>query len=113
MKHFCNNNNLTKEEKWAKIVGTTSYGNLPEYKVNEHVGHCYAPCPYSTQATDLKTRHLLNISISGTLPVKVPHIDSNGVEYFMETTYLGGWGYLCTYSGCPYLLDTGSNYFYR
>lgn len=88
-------------------------GNFPQYKVNNHTGKCFAKCPYSTQAEDLRTRHMLGISISGTLPNKVLHIDANGREYFMKTDHRGAWGYTCTFSGCPYLLETGQPYFYR
>lgn len=113
MRAFCDDDDLTKEEKWAKNVGTTSYGNLPEYKCNEHEGHSYAPCPYSTQATDKRTRHLLGISTSGTLPTKVSHVDGDGRIYYMKTFRSGGWGYECTYSGCPYLLSEGKPYFFK
>ena len=88
-------------------------GNFPEYLVNGHVGKCYAPCPYDIEATDIRTRHLLDISISGTLPTKVAHIGDDSKHYYMKVTNAGGaWGYQCTYSGCPYLLDTGQPFLY-
>ncbi len=109
---ICNNGSLTDQEKWHKIVGTDSYGNLPEHKVSQHEGHCYAKCPYSTQSTDLRTRMLLNLAVVDALPAKVLHEDENGKEYFMKTDIQGSWGYTCTFSGCPHLLDEGFNYFY-
>lgn len=112
MRIYCDDE-LTPQEIWKKSFGTESYGNLPEYKVNQHEGHCYAPCPYSTQATDMRTRHMLGITTSGTLPTKVLHMDENSREYFMKTSNGGGWGYECTYSGCPHLIDEGRPYFYK
>jgi len=89
-------------------------GNFPEYKVNDHVGKCYSPCPYDISATDIRTRHLLNITMSGTLPLKVAHIGDDNKHYYMKMISAGGfWGWECTYSGCPYLLDTGEHYFTR
>ncbi len=111
--HFCEDDNLTDQEKWHKIVGTDHYGNLPEHKKHQHDGHCWAPCPYSTQATDMKTRHLLGLTSSGILPSKVLHVDENGREYFMKTSHSGDWGFTCTYSGCGFLLANNRPYFYR
>lgn len=87
-------------------------GNFPEYKVNEHVGKCYAPCPFDIEASDIRTRHLLDISVSGTLPIKTAHIGVDDKHYYMKMVNLGGaWGWECTFSGCNYLLDTGNVYF--
>jgi len=88
-------------------------GNFPEYLVNNHVGKCYAPCPFDTEASDMRTRHLLNIPFSGTLPLKTPHIGDDNKHYYMKITHSGDWGYVCTYSGCSYLLDYGIPYFCR
>ena len=88
-------------------------GNFPEYKVNDHVGHCYAICPYDTRCPDLRTRHMLGITPSGILPTRVTHIGTDGKDYFMKTTHSGDWGFECTFSGCVYKLDTGQSYFYR
>ena len=109
---ICDDPNLTPQEKCERLYGTTYIGNLPQYKVFDHVGHCYAPCPYDVDATDIRTRHLLNISTSGTLPLKVAHIGDDGKHYYMKTDNRGSWGYICTYSGCPYALSTGRPYFY-
>ena len=113
MNWICDDPTLTPQEKWKKLYGTEYFGNLPQYKVFDHVGHCYAPCPYDIDATDIRTRHLLDISLSGTLPLKVAHIGSDSKHYYMKTSNsAGAWGYQCTFSGCPYLLSTGVPYFY-
>jgi hypothetical protein len=52
--------------------------------------------------------------MSGTLPLKVAHIGDDNKHYYMKMVSAGGfWGWECTYSGCPYLLDTGEHYFTR
>lgn len=33
--------------------------SLPEYKKLLHIGHSYAPCPFSTQSSDKRTRIML------------------------------------------------------
>lgn len=111
-KDVCEDGTLNSQEKWRKLVGTEMEGNLPQYKKNEHIGHCYAPCPYSTQAADIRTRHLLNLSTTDPLPVKVYH-DTGGKEHFMINSYRGGWGYLCTYASCTYFINVGKQYFYK
>lgn len=92
--------------QWKYDHGTNAYGNLSEYKANDDVGHCLAPCPYSTQATDLRSEHML-----GSVPTKVTHT-AGGVTYYMETAHQGKWGFKCPYDGCPYYLTNGIRYFY-
>jgi hypothetical protein len=98
---------------WKRRVGTSNYGNLPEDKKRlDKVGHCYAPCPYSTQSTDLRTRHLLGLDDDATIPTKVTH-EVGGVTYYMRTANRGSkWGFECTHPGCPYYLLTGEKYFF-
>ena len=108
----CNNDTLTPAEKWRATVGTESTGNLPEYKKNQHLGHCWAPCPYSTQSEDNRTRNMLKLSSGDPLPTRVYH-ETDGKEHYMQTEHRGGWGFLCTYSGCTYLIDNEKQYFYR
>ena len=109
----CDDTGLTDAEKWRYTVGTTSSGNLPEYKKYQHIGYCWAPCPYDTNATAIRTRHLLNLSLTDPLPSKVHHLDgATGKEVFMSPEHRGGLGFLCTYSGCTRLIDTGKQYFY-
>jgi len=33
--------------------------DLPIYKRDDHIGHCYAPCPFSTQSDDIRSRMML------------------------------------------------------
>ncbi len=109
----CDDTGLTDAEKWRYTVGTEFTGNLPEYKKDQHVGHCWSPCPYDTNSTDIRTRHLLNLSLTDPLPVKVSHLDTSlNKDVFMITERRGGWGFLCTYSGCTNLINTGRQYFY-
>lgn len=108
----CDDDSLTPAEKWKAKVGTEFTGNLPEYKKNQHIGHCWAPCPYSTQADDVRTRLQLSLSDVDPLPLKVYH-ETEGKEHYMETNHSGGWGYRCTYSGCTHYINTGKQYFYR
>ena len=110
---ICADDSLTPEEKWIKIYGTESVGNLPQFKSNNHEGRSFAKCPYSTQAPELRTRHMLNLDMVEDLPARVNHVDESGREYFMKMDNKGDWGYTCTYSGCPYLIDNGKEYFYR
>ena len=98
---------------WKRRIGTSNYGNLPTNKKRlDKVGHIYAPCPYSTQSSDLRTRHLLSLGEEGDLPIKVDH-SAAGITYYMKTDNRGSkWGFSCTYDGCPYYLFTGERYFF-
>ena len=111
-KDICADATLTDLEKWEKIYGTDYEGNLPQWKKSNHVGHCWAGCPFDYNSTELRTRHLLGLSATDPLPTKIPHTDGSK-HYFMQTNYKGAWGYTCTYSGCPYFLTTGNRYFYK
>jgi hypothetical protein len=92
--------------QWKYDHGTNAYANLSEYKANLDVGHCMAPCPYSTECADLRSEHML-----GSVPTKVTHT-TGGVTYYMETAHQGKWGFKCPYDGCPYYLANGIRYFY-
>lgn len=97
---------------WLIKMGTVRYGNLPENKKGDHVGHSYAPCPYSTQSTSLRTRHLLKLADTDPLPIKVDH-DIAGTVYYLRTSRKSGrWGYECTCPNCTYFILNGKNYFY-
>lgn len=98
---------------WKRRIGTSDYGNLPADKKRlDKVGHCYAPCPYSTQSSDLRTTHLLGLETGEALPTKVDH-SVDGVTYYMKTASRGSkWGFECTHIGCPYYLLTGQRYFF-
>ncbi len=98
---------------WRKRVGTENYGNLPTDKKHlKKVGHLYAPCPYSTQSTPLRTRHLLHLTREESLPTRVDH-SSADATYYMKTASRGAnWGFECTFLGCPYFISTGERYFF-
>lgn len=103
----------TSEQKWEAMYGTDAYGNLPQHKVTEHEGHCWQPCPYSTDTTDERTRALLRLAPTDPLPTKVDHVDANGRVYNMATNSRGPrWGYECTFDNCPYYLANGVRYFF-
>ena len=87
---------------WKLSIGTEDVGSLPKTKKHlNKVGHSYAPCPYSTQSNDVRTRHMLNLSDTDPLPMKVDHSILQ-VVYYMETAYSGRWGFQCSYGPlCP------------
>jgi hypothetical protein len=89
--------------QWQYQIGTTVYGNLPEYKRLNHEGHCWMPCPYSLDSSDGRSETML-----GFVPTKNDHGD-----HYMQTTSNGtSWGWRCTYDNCPYLVANGTRYFY-
>lgn len=90
--------------QWQYERGTTIYGNLPQYKKSQHEGHCWAPCPYSTDSSDARSETMLGFE---------PATKNDHDIYYMKTDINGTkWGFTCTYSGCPYLITTGQQYFY-
>ena len=102
----------TPQEVWEYMYGTDAVGNLPQYKVPNHVGHSWMPCAYSTQADDLRTRLLLGLSDLDPLPSQVDHTDANGKVYYLKTKGKGPrWGYECPFDNCPYYLANGKRYF--
>ena len=103
----CTTASGTDEEKWEQIYGSTLYGNLPQHKKHHHVGHCWAPCPYSTQCSDLRREHMI-----GTYGGTVNDHTANGKVHYMATSNRGVWGYECTFDNCPYYTVNGRRYFY-
>ena len=101
-----NDSNYTVFKKWfgwKLMYGTNSGGNLPE-RIRDHVGLICAPCPYDSNCSDLRAEHMLG---------SVPVVQTDHKNYYMKIEGHGSaWGFVCTFSGCPYLLDTGNNYFY-
>jgi len=90
--------------QWQYEYGTAIYGNLPQHTKEQHVGHCWAPCPYSTASSDERSENMLGF---------VPTVKNDHGIYYMETGSNGvSWGFRCTYSGCPYLQANGKQYFY-
>jgi len=109
--------------KWRSIYGTTTYGNLPQHKKYQHVGYCWAPCPYSTQSSDARTENMTGNyldparlpneetglwTISGTITFSGTGKVDHGI-YYMKNKYRG---FECTFDGCPYYLYHGKRYFY-
>ena len=39
--------------------GTPYVYNLPQWKKDQHVGHCWAPCPFSTESSYQRTRQMI------------------------------------------------------
>lgn len=101
------------EDVWRTLYGTEDYPNLPRHKDNENKeGNCWQPCPYSTQATAIRTRALLGLLETDPLPSKIDHTDANGVVHYMQAAHRGAWGYECTLgAACPGYSD-GKSYFY-
>ena len=94
--------------QWYYEMGTYKYGNLPDWKQDDHVGHSYATCPYDSASSDVRTRIMLGLEITDSLPTRNAHGD-----YYLQTESRGSrWGYKCTFSGCPYYTTYGRRYFY-
>ena len=111
---------------WEQLYGTTASGNLPQF-VKNHIGKCYAPCPFSTQAIfDINELpigytqtfgevdiYLKSRSMLGYVPSTfVDHTTPEGMVVLLQPHYSGVWGHICMYDGCPYYLETGKRYFY-
>ena len=114
-KTVCNDDSLSKEQRWRNIYGTDNYGNLPEDKKNlEHVGNCFAVCPYDTRCSPERTRAMLKIAKEDPLPAQSLHV-IDLVEYFMEADCRGSvWGYTCQNPECAFkLANDGISYFYK
>ena len=88
---------------WKLMYGSNSGGNLPE-RIRDHVGLSGAKCPYDTNCDNVRAEHMV-----GSVPVGQT---DHGKYYMAIEGHGSAWGFVCTYSGCPYLLDTGRNYFY-
>jgi hypothetical protein len=57
---------------------------------------------------------MLGLTEVDPLPTKVDHTNvDTGKVHYMTREYRGGWGFECTYSGCPYNIANGTKYFFR
>jgi hypothetical protein len=114
MQNLCSTVSGTETEIWQRLYGTEAVGQLPQWKKDQHEGHCWHPCPYSTQCSPEQTRNLLGLADTDPLPTQADHTDGNGKEYFMRTQYKNSWGYECTFETCPYYttVNPGTRYFY-
>lgn len=115
--HWVSSNKYVPFHKWLvwKIkIGTDNYGNLPENKVYKNkIGHCWAPCPYSIQSDDIRTRIMLGIDELDPLPVKNDHTIEGKAYYLISTSRGSVWGFECQYPGCTYYTLYGKKYFYK
>ena len=88
---------------WKCSYGTTDYGNLPSQQ-RDHVGLSAAPCPFDSSTDPIRVDIMLGY---------IPDVTTDHGNYYMRVTSRGGvWGFECTYSGCPYLIEYGQPYFY-
>jgi len=94
--------------QWYYERGTYQYNNLPDWKKDDHEGHCYALCPYDSACNTVRIRHMLDLSISDPLPIRVAH----GNNYMKTASRGSKWGFECVFDGCPYYITTGQRYFY-
>lgn len=138
----CDTVSGTEQEKWRQIYGTENYGNLPENKKGQHVGHKYAPCPFSTQSGNLRTRimlrdyvyaqsgntsDLMDMNNDGSFLIPDSLIDPTlisilgygrvdhtdvKVHYMRNSARSARWGFECTFVNCPYRGAVGRPYVY-
>lgn len=96
--------------EWEYCYGTTTSGNLSQHKKHEHVGHCWAPCPFSTQADDVRRENMVGTATpsEGTND----HTYSGKIHYMKTHSKGAVWGYECTSDTCPYYTTHGKRYFY-
>lgn len=88
---------------WRLTVGVNAYGNLGT-RLRDHVGISAAKCPYDTNCNDIRATHMTG---------GVPANQNDHGNFYMAVEGRGStWGFACTFSGCPYLADTGHDYFY-
>lgn len=99
----------TPQERWEQLYGTTVYGNLPQHKKHNHVGHCWAKCPYDTTCSGVRRRHMVGTE---TPPEGTVLHEAGGKHYYMKTHSRGVWGFECTFDGCPYYITYGKRYFF-
>jgi len=105
------------ETEWEYIYGTKHQGNLPGNRkvisaITDDVvwvGYSWAPCPYSTSASDERREHL--IGETDPSEGKNEHADANGKIYYMKIKG-SGWGFECTFDDCPYKNTHGKPFSY-
>jgi hypothetical protein len=104
---YYSNKPFEKWLQWQYERGTIAYGNLPQHKRNDHTGHCWMPCPYSTDSSADRSQAMWDVYGHPVLP-QVDHGDA-----YMQTDSNGTvWGWRCTYSGCSYETTYNKPYFY-
>ena len=122
---------------WENRVGTTTSGNLPQFKVGQSVCEVnienitypdvklsdfrvyHIKCPYSTQADIHMIRNTtigdpdyfkMNVSVSGSLS---DHVDTGGI--MIRENFGSVYGWTCVDDNCEYYtsVSVGQRYFYR
>lgn len=113
---------------WEELYGTDLEGNLPQH-LKTHIGNCWKPCPYSTQAVGdfsdpkwesyetlygsidiyLYSKAMLGVDI---VPTLVDHTLPNGKVVYLKYAYRGVWGFECTFPGCTFFVENNRRYFY-
>jgi hypothetical protein len=88
---------------WKCSYGTTNYGRLPT-KIRDHTGISCIPCPFDADSYDAVRAEVW----LGYIPTSL----SDHANYYMKVAHQGSWGFECTYSGCPYLIEHGRPYFH-
>lgn len=101
-----------REDAWEHMYGTTASGNLPRWDKDNHVGNSWVPCPYSTQASNIRKRHLFGLSDIAAVPIGVDHTEDDRIHYMRPINKGSVWGYECTFDNCPYHIENGQRYFY-
>lgn len=127
-----------KEIGWERYFGTTSSGNLPQYKATSNpcgvnVGALnsklvndldiresdfrfyHIKCPYSTESdvNEIIDRNRLSPTYGQNVDVSseaTPHTVTSGIMIKFNRGSKYGW--LCVDDACPYYQDTGRRYFY-
>jgi len=89
---------------WKCSYGTGDYGRLPTKLRDEHVGISCIPCPFDSNTyNSFRSEAWL-----GYTPISL----ADHANYYMKVSHHGSWGFECTYSGCPYLIEHGRPYFH-
>ena len=88
---------------WKLSVGTNAFGNLPQ-RVREYVGISCVPCPYDTASSADRSEIWLGAPVSTQV--------SHGIYRMKISQHGSKWGFVCTFSGCPFEIDNGRPYFH-
>lgn len=106
-KMSCTTASGTDQEKWQQIYGTDAYGQLPQDKKQQDEGHCFEPCPYSTQCPNIRSELMI-----GSPPphARNDHTGADGRIYNMKSAWRGRWGFECTFDNCSFYIAEGKRY---
>jgi len=104
--------------QWQFEIGTTMYGNLPQYNKHDHVGYCWMPCAYhedddwtEEQIASMRSRTRTMLGLEEWQDPLEGFSDHG--DYYMKLHAKGHvWGWECTSDNCPYYVTYGVRYFY-